>query len=121
MMSEHVSLVRHNDALKGVLQRLEEMRERFAGLGSLDGSSWANPSLLFANQLWNMLELGRVVTQGALRRDESRGAHYKPEFPVRNDEKWLKTTLATYGPDGPVLSYADVDVSLVKPVARKYD
>jgi succinate dehydrogenase / fumarate reductase flavoprotein subunit len=121
MMNEHVTLVRHNPALSRVLERLGEMRERFQRLGNLDGSGWANQPLLFANQLWNMLELGRVVTLGALRRDESRGAHYKPEFPARNDEKWLKTTIATHGPDGPALSYEDVDVSLVKPVARKYD
>jgi succinate dehydrogenase / fumarate reductase flavoprotein subunit len=68
-----------------------------------------------------MMELGRVVTLGALRRDESRGAHFKPEFPKRDDERWLKTTLATWTPSGPVLSYEDVDVSLVPPVARKYD
>jgi succinate dehydrogenase / fumarate reductase flavoprotein subunit len=121
MMNEHVTLVRHNAALREVLDRLGEMRERFQRLGSVDGSGWANQSLLFANQLENMLELGRVVTLGALKRDESRGAHYKPEFPVRNDEKWLKTTIATHGPEGPVLAYADVDVSLVRPVARKYD
>ena len=68
-----------------------------------------------------MLELGRVVTWGALRRDESRGAHFKPDFPRRDDASWLKTTLATWTPDGPVLTYEDVDVSLLKPVARKYD
>jgi succinate dehydrogenase / fumarate reductase flavoprotein subunit len=121
MMNEHVTLVRYNSALEKVYGRLGEMMDRFKRLGSLDGSGWANPSLLFANQLWNMLELGRVVTLGALRRDESRGAHYKPEFPQRDDEKWLRTTLATWSPDGPVLAYADVDVSLIQPVARKYD
>jgi succinate dehydrogenase / fumarate reductase flavoprotein subunit len=121
MMNEHVTLVRYNGALTRVLQRLGEMMERFQRLGNLDGSGWANQSLLFANQLWNMLELGRVVALGALKRDESRGAHYKPDFPTRNDEEWLKSTIATHGPDGPVLGYADVDVSLVRPVARKYD
>jgi succinate dehydrogenase / fumarate reductase flavoprotein subunit len=61
------------------------------------------------------------VTLGALARDESRGEHYKPEFPNRDDEKWLKTTIATPGPDGPCLRYEPVDTSLLPPVARKYD
>ena len=121
MMNEHVTLVRHNGALKRVYGRLGEMQERYRRLGSLDGGGWANASLLFANQLGNMLELGQVVTLGALQRDESRGAHYKPDFPTRDDDKWLKTTVAAWSPDGPALTYEDVDVSLVKPVARKYD
>src|SRR5262245_18255838 len=121
MMNEHVTIVRRNPELEKVYGRLGEMRERFGRLGNLDGGGWANQSLLFANQLWNMLELGRLVTLGALRRDESRGAHFKPDFPQRDDAKWLKTTLASWSPDGPALSYGDVDVSLVQPVARKYD
>jgi succinate dehydrogenase / fumarate reductase flavoprotein subunit len=75
----------------------------------------------FANQLWNMLELARLITVAAEARNESRGAHYKPEFPERDDENWLKTTIAEYSPDGPKLSYEPVDTSLVRPVARKYD
>jgi succinate dehydrogenase / fumarate reductase flavoprotein subunit len=67
-----------------------------------------------------MLELARVITLGALQRDESRGAHYKPEFPDRNDAQWLKTTLATWTSDGPRFTYAPVDTSLLTPEARKY-
>ena len=51
-----------------------------------------------------MLELAHVITAGALARNESRGAHYKPEFPERDDANWLKTTLAAYTPDGPKLT-----------------
>jgi succinate dehydrogenase / fumarate reductase flavoprotein subunit len=67
-----------------------------------------------------MLELARVITLGALRRDESRGSHYKPDFPDRNDAQWLKTTLATWTPDGPRFAYAPVETSLLTPEARKY-
>ena len=61
-----------------------------------------------------MLQLSRVITIGALNRNESRGAHYKPDFPERNDEKFLKTTMAKYNPstNSPEFSYEDVDVSL---------
>ena len=53
-----------------------------------------------------------------LNRNESRGAHYKPEFPERNDEEWLKTTKAMHTEDGPQFTYEDVDISLIKPRER---
>jgi len=70
-----------------------------------------------------MLELSRVIVQGALLRDESRGAHYKPDFPERNDEKFLKTTKASFtgAPEGPRFEYEDVDTQYIKPRPRRYD
>ena len=67
------------------------------------------------------VHLARVVVRGALARDESRGAHYKPEFPRRDDAQWLKSTVATFTPEGPRLRYDPVDISLYAPVERKYD
>jgi succinate dehydrogenase / fumarate reductase flavoprotein subunit len=68
-----------------------------------------------------MLVLARVVTLGALRRDESRGAHYKPDFPERDDANWLKTTRAKWVHGEIQLSYEPVDISLIPPRARRYD
>jgi hypothetical protein len=67
-----------------------------------------------------MLQLARVITLGALNRNESRGAHYKPDFPERDDENFLKTTIAEFSGEGPVFSWEAVDVSLVKPRKRDY-
>jgi succinate dehydrogenase / fumarate reductase flavoprotein subunit len=67
-----------------------------------------------------MLELARVITLGALNRNESRGAHFKPEYPERDDENFLKTTIAEYSGEGPVFSYDAVDVSLIQPRRRDY-
>jgi len=53
-------------------------------------------------------------------RDESRGAHYKPQFPERNDQEWLKTTVAKWKPEGIELSYEAVDTSLLRPRERMY-
>ncbi len=53
------------------------------------------------------------MTLGALLRNESRGAHYKPEFPERNDEEFLKTTKAKWTAEGPQISYEEVDISLI--------
>jgi len=61
-----------------------------------------------------------VITLGALNRNESRGAHYKPDFPDRDDENFLKTTIAEYSGEGPVISYDAVDISLIPPRKRDY-
>jgi succinate dehydrogenase / fumarate reductase flavoprotein subunit len=83
---------------------------------------WANTSFAFTRQLYNMLQLSRVIAQGAGMRDESRGAHYKPAFPERDDKNWLKTTKAYFAPDAdePKFEFEAVDVSLIPPRARKY-
>ena len=77
---------------------------------------------MFVRQLRNMMHLARVITRGAYERDETRGAHYKPAFPERNDEDFLKTTIATFDKEKeePIISYEDVDVSLIKPRIRDY-
>jgi succinate dehydrogenase / fumarate reductase flavoprotein subunit len=86
-----------------------------------DKSQWANTSFAFARQLKNMLELSRVVALGALRRDESRGAHYKPDFQERDDERFLKTTKASVTESGPAFEYEEVDTQFIKPRPRRYD
>jgi succinate dehydrogenase / fumarate reductase, flavoprotein subunit len=68
-----------------------------------------------------MLHLARVIVQGARLRDESRGAHFKPDFPERNDEKFLKTTKASLAGDAPKFEFEEVDTSLIKPRPRRYD
>ena len=120
-MWENVTVVRHNDKLKKTDEKLLELLDRFDWMDIADGSVWANQSLSLARQLYNMIVLSRVITLGALNRNESRGVHYKPEFPQRDDENWLKTTKAQWSPEGPVFSYEDVDVSLFKPRERRYD
>jgi succinate dehydrogenase / fumarate reductase, flavoprotein subunit len=67
--------------------------------------------------------LARVVAQGAARRDESRGAHYKPDFPERDDANFLKTTKAYFAADAdePRFEWESVDTSLIKPRPRRYD
>ncbi|HZK17905.1 MAG TPA: succinate dehydrogenase flavoprotein subunit [Clostridia bacterium] len=120
-MTEHVTVVRYNDRLKEVDVKILELMERYNNIGLSDESNWSNHSANFTRQLWNMLQLARVITIGALNRNESRGSHYKPDFPDRDDENWLKTTMARYTPDGPEFSYEAVDTSLIKPRPRRYD
>jgi len=120
-MTQHVTVERHNKNLKLTDDKIVELKDRWGRVGINDHGRWLNQEVSFVRQLWNMLELARVITRGALARDESRGAHYKPEFPERDDARFLKTTKARWTSDGPSLSYEDVDVSMIKPRPRHYD
>jgi succinate dehydrogenase / fumarate reductase flavoprotein subunit len=119
-MTDNVTVVRYNDKLQATDYKLQELQDRYRRISINDSNMWATMSLPHARQLKNMLDLARVITLGALNRNESRGAHYKPDFPERDDENFLKTTIAEYSGEGPVLSYEAVDVSLVRPRKRDY-
>jgi succinate dehydrogenase / fumarate reductase flavoprotein subunit len=119
-MTGKCTVVRHNDQLRELAEKLKSLKEQWKDLHVLDAAPVANQPLLFVNQLWNMLELAQVIVAGALARDESRGAHYKPAFPERDDEKWQKTTIAEWTADGPKLSYEEIDQKEIKPRERKY-
>jgi succinate dehydrogenase / fumarate reductase, flavoprotein subunit len=136
LMTAKVGVVRSNPELATALGDLEILQERLGNASLGESSTWVNQSLAFARQLRDMIELARVVTQGALARDECRGAHYKPAFQIRipegkfggdpefeayrarwhaNNAQWLKTTIAEHTPDGPRLSYQEVDLSVYPP------
>ncbi|MEK6473844.1 succinate dehydrogenase flavoprotein subunit [Bacillus safensis] len=121
-MTDNVTVVRYNDKLLKTDQKIEELMERYKKININDTASWSNQGAAFTRQLDNMLQLARVITIGAYNRNESRGAHYKPEFPERNDEEFLKTTMATFKGKNqkPAFHYEDVDVSLIAPRKRDY-
>ena len=122
LMTKDCTVIRDNKNLVHTDAKLVEILERFRRINLSDRSMWANTSFAFTRQLYNMLQLSRVIAQGAGMRDESRGAHYKPAFPERDDKNWLKTTKAYFAPDAdePKFEFEAVDVSLIPPRARKY-
>jgi succinate dehydrogenase / fumarate reductase flavoprotein subunit len=119
-MTDNVTVVRYNDRLKATDEKILELTERLKNISINDSNLWATQAVPHARQLWNMLQLARVITLGALNRNESRGAHYKPEFPERDDENYLKTTIAEYSDEAPVFGYEAVDLSLIEPRKRDY-
>ena len=119
-MTDNVTVVRYNDRLQETDNKILELMDRFQNISINDSNLWATQAVPHARQLWNMLNLARVITLGALNRNESRGAHYKPEFPERNDDEWLKTTIAEYSEESPVFSYEAVDIGLIEPRKRDY-
>jgi succinate dehydrogenase / fumarate reductase flavoprotein subunit len=121
-MTEHATVIRYNKGLKLADDKIVELLDRFKKVNLSDRSQWANTSFAFARQLNNMLELSRTITLGALLRDESRGAHYKPDFPDRDDVNFLKTTKASFtgALEGPRFEYEEVDTQFIKPRPRSY-
>lgn len=121
-MVNHVTVKRNNVSLQKTLQKIKELRVRFRHISLGDKSQFANQSYIFAGQFESMLDLAQIITKGALLRDEFRGAHFKPDFAARDDENWLKTTIATFDPlnEEPMITYEPVDVRHLKPVLRDY-
>ena len=122
LMTRNCTVIRYNKNLEQTDAKLVELLERYRRVNLSDKSKWANSTFVFARELYNMLQLARVVAKGAGMRNESRGAHYKPDFPERDDKNWMKTTKAYFAPDAdePRFEFEPVDAGLLAPRARKY-
>ena len=122
VMIQNMTVKRSNETLKKTIDTIKEIRERYQMICLDDRGELLNQTYIFANQFRWMLELALVMTKGALLRDEFRGAHFKPEFPERDDENFLKETLANYDPhsDEPHISYGSIDIRHLKPLKRDY-
>jgi succinate dehydrogenase / fumarate reductase, flavoprotein subunit len=121
IMTEHVTVTRINKNLENAHDKINDLQVRYGKINLSDRTRWSNQTLNFARELGNMLVLARVITVGALCRNESRGAHYKPDFPERDDAKWLKTTRAKWVSNDIQLTYEPVDISQIPPRPRRYD
>lgn len=121
-MVKNVTVKRSNEGLEAALGKINEIEERYQKITLCDHSRYANKGYIFANQFKSMLALSKVITVGALKRNESRGAHFKPDFPERDDNDWLKTTVASYNSAtrAPDLSYRDIDKRHLDPIKRDY-
>lgn len=121
-MVANVTVKRNNTDLQRTLNKIKEIRDRYQNISLDDHTQFANQTYAFALQFGPMLDIAMIITKGALLRNEFRGAHFKPEFPNRDDEHWLKTTIATFDPDKdePVITYEPVDTRYLKPVLRDY-
>jgi succinate dehydrogenase / fumarate reductase flavoprotein subunit len=136
------TIERHNPTLDRVIAKVEEIDDRARRAGVTDTANGRmNQGAQFMRHLRNMIVLARVIAKGARARDESRGAHFKPEFVQRDDANWMRTTLAfhegsangtpdsvryvrefDYSLAGQRVNVTDaVDVSLVRPRTRKYE
>jgi succinate dehydrogenase / fumarate reductase flavoprotein subunit len=136
LMTTKVGVVRDNRELDNAFGQLQELELRSRHMGLGESSRWANQSLIYARQVQDMIRLAQVVTRSARQRDECRGAHFKPDFELaipagkypgdpefesyrkawkQVNDRWLKTTLAAHAPDGPSISFEEVDTSVLPP------
>ncbi len=123
ILVKNVTVKRNNPDLKLTMEKIHTIEDRFKNISLDDKSRFANQTYAFANQFIYMLDLAKIITKGALLRNEFRGAHFKPEFPKRDDENWLKTTIAVYDPKtgDPSISYEKVDTRHLDPQGEKRD
>ena len=114
-------MFRTREGLQKLTDQLGGLRERFERIKVEDSSRTFNTELTAALELDFMLEISQTIVASALAREESRGGHARRDFPERNDEKFLKHTIAVKRPDGrPNLEYRDVTITNFKPQARTY-
>ncbi len=119
-MDQYVGVFRTGEELSKALDIIHQLQKRFENISIADKNRAYNTNLIHALELYNLLDLAEVMVTGALARTESRGGHARRDYPNRDDEKWLKHTLAWHTPQGPKLDYKPVTITKWKPVERKY-
>jgi succinate dehydrogenase / fumarate reductase flavoprotein subunit len=128
-MQEDAAVFRTGETLKSGVERLEKIRQRMPDIRTSDRGLVWNSDLMETLELDNLLGQAIVTVNGAVNREESRGAHAREDFPNRNDDTWMKHTLAWYdaGSGAVKLDYRPVhtytmtsDIEYIKPKARVY-
>jgi succinate dehydrogenase / fumarate reductase flavoprotein subunit len=119
-MSKYAYVFREGEGLKEALKKVRELRQRFGTGYVADKSREFNQNLINVLEVDMMLEVAEVVLVSAIARTESRGAHYRLDYPKRDDVNWLKHTLAYKTVDGPRLDYIPVKITKWPPAERKY-
>ena len=119
-MDRYVGIYRNEADLLEGLKRIRALRERFERVRVVDRSQVYNLNLTDAIETRHMLELAEVIVVGAYARLESRGAHFRTDYPKRDDARWMRHTLAEKGAEGPKLSYSSVAYTRWEPKERVY-
>jgi succinate dehydrogenase / fumarate reductase flavoprotein subunit len=120
MMNEKVQVFRTEDQLKAAVVEIQKLKERYAKVGVEAKGKVFNTDLLFALELGFMIDCAETIAVSAVERKESRGAHYRLDYPKRDDASWLKHIACTYAPEGPKLSELPVTITRWQPQERTY-
>jgi len=119
-MMDKASVFREARGLTAMREKLRELRSRYQQVKVEDRSACYNTELLEVIELGGLLDLAEVLVESALVRQESRGAHFREDFPKRDDPNWLKHTLAYKGEKGIEFRYKPVTITRFEPKERKY-
>jgi succinate dehydrogenase / fumarate reductase flavoprotein subunit len=120
VMTEQCSVFRDKKNLEQALAKIQQLKAHFANIGLKYKGKAFNYDLEDALELGNMLKLAESIVFSALRREESRGSHYRNDFPLRNDNIWLKHTLVFQNANGLDVQYKPVIITRFEPKARTY-
>ena len=119
-MTEKCSVFRNSDGLEQALEDISHLEKRYLNVGLTNKSKIFNYELQDALELGNMLKTAQAIVFSALKRKESRGAHYRSDYLERNDEEWLKHTLVYTAPEGLKTAYKPVSITRFAPEKRRY-
>jgi len=119
-LDKNMGVFRTGTEMQAGLNKIRELKERYKHISLKDKGLRYNTDLIRAVETGFMIDVAEVATMGGLNRTESRGGHARRDYTVRDDENWLKHTMAYQTEDGPRLDYFPVDISMWKPVERKY-
>ena len=119
-MHQKVGVSRDGAGLREAADKVGDLMERYGRVGIPSVGGPYNPSLSTLLELGYMLDVAQAIVASAQVREESRGAHHRTDFPQRDDDNWLKHTVASRTPDGPALAYRPVVITHRQPQRRTY-
>lgn len=119
-MIKKVGIFRDKKGMEEALAKVKELQEKYRHITVQNKGKVYNVDLIRAYELEGMLDVAEAIVVGALKREESRGAHSRTDFKERDDVNFLKHTIAEYTPKGPKIGYSPVKLGKYKPEARRY-
>jgi len=117
---DKVGIFRQKADMQAACDAIRELKKRFLKHVPIKTTRSFNYDFLWLSEIQGNLDAAQMVAEGALVREESRGAHFRTDFPKREDDKWLKHTIYKYTSDGPDISYKEVKLGQFEPEERKY-
>jgi len=119
-MTEHCGVFRSQEVMQEGLRKLADLQRQYQNIYLDDKGKLWNTEIVEAWELRSLMIVGQLILTSALNRQESRGAHSREDFTQRDDENFLKHTMAYYSPSGIDLSYRPVAITMFEPKERKY-
>lgn len=119
-MSDHCGVFRSDELMREGLKQLEQFQQQYQQIYLDDKGKLWNTEIIEALELRSLMVVGQLILASALNRQESRGAHFREDYPDRNDDQYLKHTLSYYSPAGVDIRYRPVTITQFQPKERKY-